>query len=78
MAPYSVVCLQVVHLLLERFCPEVLADELDHIQVVRKTNAISREPAYRMHISLGLFPWLDRGHETRTWLCYLSTSCCPT
>lgn len=44
---YPVVCLQVVNLLLEKQCPQILAQELDHIQCVEEAWSIPGESGWK-------------------------------
>lgn len=41
---YSVICLQVINLLLKHDGPEVLTDELDHVELIREARPVTREP----------------------------------
>jgi hypothetical protein len=50
-AAHPVVCLEVVDLLLEHCLPEVLADELDHLQRVTHARLVTAVPADMIHIS---------------------------
>lgn len=41
---YPVIRLQIIDLLLEHHRPQILADEFDHVQLVREAWPVAREP----------------------------------